>query len=356
MTLLLYTRTHAHAGLRALLTRSLGYLEDMKKTRRPQVPAERAAATAAAAGDSQGLGDDRAAAPASAAGARVAEATAPAVLCVERVLRLEGYPPPPPTPPPHAEGGAAAAAASLPPPAAVVLLEMVVEAQQLVCPSDMSQTEADDLVGVWVREWACLPDWHTIMRTRAACSSSSSSSSSAGPGRRLQWADMSYAQRRSACELYLLYGPSAANWAPSKEWEAKSRETSSTGGFVTPDFLVTFNGMHQLDKGNVSPRRHSVLATHHQRMRPYHGITVLRRCLLPRCGPAPQSEALGVYPGQAAWNPRGFASGHTTSWVCANIVLPATKVRWGDEAAGWTCCGPAIEATAASTNGYAEGA
>ncbi|KAG2431288.1 hypothetical protein HYH02_013419 [Chlamydomonas schloesseri] len=249
-----------------------------------------------------------------------ARGPAAAVLRLERVLRLEGHLPPPPplaplAPPPAEDstatggvaeaGGPAAsppavlsAAVPPPPPPPVVLLELVVEVQRLVCPADMSQAEADELVGVWVREWACLPDWHTILRTRAACSGGStgcggtvsgdSSASAAGrPGRRLRWADMSYPQRRSACELCLLYGPRASNWAPSEEWEAKGRATSSTGAFVTPEFLTAFTDLHRLDKDT--------------------------------------SAALDVYPGQAAWNPRGFSYGHTTSWVCANIVLPSTK-------------------------------
>ncbi|KAG2431289.1 hypothetical protein HYH02_013420 [Chlamydomonas schloesseri] len=333
-------------GLQTLLESSRAYLQQKKEKphrydnrwfRMPDRSAESAAeAAASVAAAVEGT-------EAASAGAAVTLADGSmkpgdrAVLRLERVLRLEGHlppPPPPPLVPPPPEdstatggvaeaGGPAAsppavlsAAVPLPPPPPVVLLELVVEVHRLVCPADMSQAEADELVGVWVREWACLPDWHTILRTRAACSGGSSgcggtvsgdsSASAAGrPGRRLRWADMSYAQRRSACELCLLYGPWAANWAPSEEWEAKGRATSSTGAFVTPGFLDAFSAMHRLGELDFSAAQWMP------------GVTApLSRAM---------TDALDVYPGQAAWNPRGFSYGHTTSWVCTNIVLPSTK-------------------------------
>ncbi|KXZ52443.1 hypothetical protein GPECTOR_9g487 [Gonium pectorale] len=224
-----------------------------------------------------------------------------AVVRITREARLEGLP---------RDGGAAAAAAADAPDGAVVLAEAVLDEQLLRCPVGMTQAEADDLVRVWATEWAWMPDLATVMLTWAACGGGGSHD---GSGDESMWARMSYDQRRTSCELVLLYGSraaalatarmiaakqppvgtheesrrlppwpepvvspaAAAQWRPAPAAEAEAKAASSRGHFVTVEFLEHFMAVHNLDGGR--------------------GL-------------------LGTYPGQAVWNPCCDTAGVTTSW------------------------------------------
>ncbi|KAG2441494.1 hypothetical protein HXX76_003116 [Chlamydomonas incerta] len=228
---------------------------------------------------------------------------AAAVLRIARVLKVEGLVAETAQPEPQQQ--AQAGAVAVPPQAAaavagggtagrqqevVVLRTLVLEEQSLRCPSDIAQAEADELVRVWAEEWACMPDLYTVLQARAACNKQG-----------VAWAGLSWGQRRTACELVLLYGEGAASWRPSPEAEAEARKSSSSPDFVTVSFLSRFMEMHGLrpkfcrkqnwDKGDWSN----------------------------------SPDALLSLPGQAAWNPRAVTKSATTSWVCANIVVPATR-------------------------------
>ncbi|KXZ52442.1 hypothetical protein GPECTOR_9g486 [Gonium pectorale] len=236
-----------------------------------------------------------------------------AVVRITREVRLEGLP---------RDGGAVAAAAADAPDRAVLLADAVLDEQLLRCPVGMTQAEADELVRVWATEWAWMPDLATVMLTWAGCSGGGHDGSGKGgdaagagegEGRNL-WPRMSYGQRRTACELVLLYGSraaalaaarlrdsklepltkfevrlppwpepvvspaAAAQWRPAPAAEAEAKAASSRGHFVTVEFLEHF-----------------------------------------------LADLQGAYPGQAVWNPCRKIDKATTSWVCTNIILPATE-------------------------------
>ncbi|KAG2428762.1 hypothetical protein HXX76_011463 [Chlamydomonas incerta] len=282
--------------------------------------------------------------------AAAAAAAAPAGLRITRVLRVEGLLAPPATPAapaalpalesqpavvavaeagaPAVDGAAAAVATAAPLQAAaaavpqqhqeqqeaVVLRTHVLDEQQLQCPPGMGQAEADELLRVWAEDWACTPDLYTVLRTWVACSAQPQQQQRQQQQQQQQkeeeeedgrgvWAGMSWGERRAACELVLLYGPGAATWRPSAEAEAQARAASSRPDCVTVGFLKRFMDAHCLQADVY--RKASGVGTH-GKLDPY--------------------ETLFSLPGQAVWNPRSAATTTaSTSWVCANIVVPATK-------------------------------